>query len=318
LNIPPFFPGIDPPESDPLFDLSLRVGRHCYGANLATAVLFVQIDVKTNRQNEDRFQITGMAYEGRVPSGLNAQKAAGLSVLNALLATWYPPATRPKVVDVFIPRRFAPHGRELLPPLIFIFSDSTIASQVCAKIINHLCTNPLPAMLRVWLEPILTKSTHVRIEILLAIPRILSSPEIRCTVQGGGRAPQLHIVSGGRERVFGFVPSCELFGHLLTADSLKFAYKSAGRSFINRLEATFLVLVDGAQPTTNFFVPAPRVVRLVIVAGSVVTDPPVDVRVPPPSVSTYLQRSLSSPIPSGSGRKRPAEDSNVSAKRAAP
>ena len=154
--------------------------------------------------------------------------------MNALLTTWYPPATKPKIIDVFIPRRFAPHSRELLPPLVFIFSDSVIASQVRGKIINHLRTSPLPVMRRVWVEPILTKSTHVRIEILLAIPRALSSPEIRCTVQGRGRAPQLHIVSGGRERVFGFVPSCELFGHLLTADDLKFAYRSAGRLFINR------------------------------------------------------------------------------------
>ena len=116
-------------------------------------------------------------------------------------------------------------------------------------------------MRRVWLEPLLTRATLVRIEILLAIRRVLSSSDIRCTLQGRGRAPLLHIVSGGRERVFGFVQSCELFGHLLTADDLKFAYRSAGRLFINRLAATFLVLIDGVQPTANFFVPAPRVSR---------------------------------------------------------
>jgi hypothetical protein len=138
-------------------------------------------------------------------------------------------------------------------------------------------------MCRVWLEPVLTRATHVRIEILLAIRCVLSCTDIHCTVQGRGRAPQLHIVSGGRERVFGFVQSCKLFGHLLTAGLLKFAYRSAGRSFINRLAANFLVLINGAQPTANFFVPTPRVTLPLTIAASVanVSAPTVDTRVPP-------------------------------------
>ncbi len=139
-----------------------------------------------------------------------------------------------------------------LPPLIFIFIDSKVASEVRMKLINHLQSSPWPAMRRVWLEPILTHATHVRIEILLTIRRLISSPEIRCIVHRRGRAPQLQVVSGGRDEVLGFVPACELFGHLLTAESLKVAYKAAGRVYLNRLSATFLVLKDGAQPTVNF------------------------------------------------------------------
>jgi hypothetical protein len=130
------FSGIDPPESDPLFDLTLRVDRHCYGSNLATAVLFVHTDVEINRQNEDRFLASGLSFEGRAPAGTSAQRAGGSNILNALLTTWYPPATRPKIVDVFIPRRFAPqslNGQMSLPPLISVLSDSKIASQVRAR-----------------------------------------------------------------------------------------------------------------------------------------------------------------------------------------
>jgi hypothetical protein len=48
-----FFPGVDMPVPDHLFDLSLSIGRHCYGLNLATAVLLVQQDMEISRQNED-------------------------------------------------------------------------------------------------------------------------------------------------------------------------------------------------------------------------------------------------------------------------
>lgn len=279
------FSGIDPPEADPLFDLNLRVGRHCYGANLSTAILFVQSDVEVNRHNEDRFLVSGLTLENRAPAGTSAQRAAGSNLLDGLLTTWFPAASKPQIIAVFIPRRYAPqsiNGPNVLPPLIFVFSDPKIASQVRAKLISHLRSSPLPAMRRVWLEPILTPATHVRIEILLAMRRVLSSTVIRCAVHRRGRAPQLQVVSGGRERVFGFVPSCELFGHLLTAETLKFAYKAAGRTFLNRLSATFLVLVDGDQPPVNFFIPTPRAARPLPVAGPSVSDNVVDTRVPPP------------------------------------
>ena len=119
--------------ADPLFDLTLPVGRHCYGANLATAILFVQSDVEVNRQNEDRFLVSGLTLEGRAPAGTSAQRVAGSNLLNGLLSTWYPAATRPQIIGAFIPRRFAPqslNGQMSLPPLIFVFSDSKIASQV--------------------------------------------------------------------------------------------------------------------------------------------------------------------------------------------
>ncbi len=126
--------------------------------------------------------------------------------------------------------------------------------------------------------------------------------------------PLLYVYSVGRERVFGFVEACQVFGHLLTADLLSFAYRSAGRLFQSRLAATFLVLRDGDQTNTNFFVPAPRVVATTsaivdTVDTASVVAPAVATNVPPPALPNYLQRTLSAPVPSlsGSGRKRPAE-----------
>ena len=116
--------------------------------------------------------------------------------------------------------------------------------------------------------------------------------------------------------------SCELFGHLLTADRLSFAYRSAGRIFQNRLAATFLVLRDGDQPIANFFVPKTRVTTSVITPVAVGSAPIVDLAEPPPVVLNHLRRVLSAPVPggsgSGSGRKRPADAMFSISKRFAP
>jgi hypothetical protein len=90
------------------------------------------------------------------------------------------------------------------------------------------------------------------------------------------------------------------------------------------LAATFLVLVDGAQPVVNFFVPTPRVRPSIPVTDSVVvgtaSNLDMDTRRPPTVVSTYLQRALSAPISTGfgSGHKRPPEASESTSKRSAP
>ena len=171
---------------DLLFDLNLRLGRLSYQSNLATAVLFVQNDVEINRRNEDRFQVSGISIDGGAPYGRSAQKAAGLNILTGLIATWYPVSARPRILSVYVPRHFVPPGPSMLPPLIFIFSDSAVAAQIRAKLVSHFRSSPLPAMRRVWLEPVLTRATHVRIDILLAIRRALSGVDVRCTLQGCG------------------------------------------------------------------------------------------------------------------------------------
>ena len=102
------FSGVDEPDFDPLFNLSLSVGRHCYGSNLATSVLFVQQDSEINRQNEDRFQVSGLPFEGRPIAGIADQKTVDLNILSDLLALWYPTGAQPRIIDVFLPRKFVP------------------------------------------------------------------------------------------------------------------------------------------------------------------------------------------------------------------
>ena len=317
---------------DPLRILTLRFDRHCYGSNLSTALLSVQQDHEINRLNEDRFQVSGFESVGRPVLGVSAQKTAGRAILEHMLTLLYDPAFLPVILSVSIPRRHAPVGSLGLPPFVFKFADSTIASQVRRKLLAHARSSTLPALKRVWVEPILTKASLVRIEIMLAMRRVLTDRGIRCTVQRFGRSPLLHTVSGGRERVYGFVPSCEAFGHLLNAERLSLAYRVAGRLFCNRLTAAFLVLFDGAQPTVSFTIPTPRPSLPVPSTSNPERTLSLQTpRIPPLLKPSYLEQVLSAPVASGSGsgsgsgfasgRKRPAETSssdNLSGKRTAP
>jgi hypothetical protein len=235
-----------------VFDLSLSVGQHCYGLNLATAILMVQVDSEINRRCKDRFQITGLAIEGRPPSGFFAQRAAGQKILSDLIEGWYPVATRPSITNTLVPRHSPSLGVNTLPPIIFIFSDCRVAAQIRSRILTHVRASQQPAVRKWWIEPVLTKASHVRIEILKAICRALSGSVLRCNVHSRSRAPLLFVYSVGGEKVYGFVEACQAFGHVLTADRLSFAYQSAGRLFQSRLAATFLVLRDGNQPVANF------------------------------------------------------------------
>ncbi len=316
--------------------------RLSYGANLATSILFVQQDAALNRQNEDRFELSGLAFAGRAPIGFAAQKAEGMRIMTDLIAGWYPVNSRPSITWAFVSRRAFFKSSVTLPPIIFIFKDSTTATEIRYKLLNSIRMSDTQALRNARIEPVLTRATTVRVEILRAICRILSVSVIRCVVHARGHSPQLNVTSGAMERVYGFVESCQVFGHLLTADSLQFAYRSAGRAFHNRLSATFLVLVDGSQPIAKFFVPASRPQQSVTVGVSATTGSsaggsstagsttagsnnavgPV-VAAPVSVAQNYLQRTLHAPIPSGSGsqlslgRKRPAEASCTPSKRSA-
>jgi hypothetical protein len=157
-----FFSVIDSPDSDRLFDLSLSVGQHCYGLNLANTVLMVQQDTEINRQHEDRFQISGLVFEGRPLSGMPAQRAAGLKILTDLIAGWYPVESRPRIIDSFVSHGFGSFGAMTLPHIVFVFADCQIASQVRARVFSHVRLSPLPAIRKIWVEPVLTKATYVR------------------------------------------------------------------------------------------------------------------------------------------------------------
>ena len=194
-----FFSGIDvDPVVDPLFDLSLSFKQHSYGANLSSALLFLQLDTMNNRQNDDRFQVYGLSVRGRVPHGVAGQKAAGLSLIQELIAGWYLANSRPRVLDVVLPR-FKATSSTTLPPMIFIFINSDAATQIRLKFFENITSSSLLSTRKCFIEPVLTKATYVRLEILYAIGRALLPTVERCSVPRYGHTPLLHVTTVGRD-----------------------------------------------------------------------------------------------------------------------
>ena len=288
--------------------MSERVDRLSYGYSLTTATLSLQLDHETNKTKEDRFQLTGLQQSGRAAVGIAAQRAAGRLILDSLLSMLFTTAERPVLKDVYIPRNQIPARGSCLPSLVFRFETSIVAQLVRNRLFNHLKTSP--ALLNVWIEPVLTRASHVRVEILNAIRRSLTARSIVCSVQRFGRSPLLHVTHDRRDRVYGFVQACEEFGSQLTPDFLGFAYRSAGRAFAGRLASTFIVLVDGEQPIPTFTAPLAPTVSLPSSA------PALPAPVAPPVRANYLLQSLAPSV----SRKRPSDDTSESAanKRAAP
>ena len=291
--------------------LSERVDRLSFGYSLTTATLSLQQDHETNKNKEDRFQVTGLKQSGRAAVGVGAQRAAGRLIFDSLLSMIFTVSDRPVLKDVYIPRNQIPAHGTCLPSLVFRFETSIIAQKVRIRLLSHLKTSP--ALATVWIEPVLTRASHVRVEILGAIRRALTARSIICSVQRFGRSPLLHVNHDHHERVYSFVQACEEFGSQLTPDLLHFAYRSAGRAFNNRLSSTFIVLTDGAQPIPTFTAPLAPVAPLPIPTSA---NPAAPVPFAPPVRSNYLLQSLA-PVVS---RKRPNDDSIETAanKRVAP
>jgi hypothetical protein len=64
--------------------LNERVERLSFGVSLTTAALALQLDFITNRDNEFKFQVSGLKQSGRPVVGPPAQCAAGRSIVEAV------------------------------------------------------------------------------------------------------------------------------------------------------------------------------------------------------------------------------------------
>ena len=231
-----------------------HVERISFGFSLTTASLALHKDHLINQSKEDRFLITGLKLAGRPATTLAAQRSSGRHVMSLLLEKVFPASERPKVVDCFVvgPNQFRSESN--LPPLIFLFGDPIIAKEVRYRLLRH--AKETPALESVYVEPVLTLATRVRIQILFAIKTCLASKATISYVRRYERSPSLVVTHDQREKRYDFVQACVSFRHLLTPDSLRSAYGAARRDFLEQLTSLFIVFTDGEQPLTTFTVAA--------------------------------------------------------------
>ena len=170
--------------------------RISFGFSLTTASLALHKDHLINQSKEDRFLITGLKLAGRPATTLAAQRASGRHVMSLLLEKVFQASERPKVVDVFVVGPNQVRSDSCLPPLIFLFENPIIAKEVRFRLLRH--AKETPALESVYVEPVLTPATRVRIQILFAIKTCLASKAIISFVRRFERSPSLVVVHDQR------------------------------------------------------------------------------------------------------------------------
>lgn len=283
-----------------------HVDRLSFGFSLTTASLALQQDHLVNQSHEDRFFITGLKQAGRPATSPAVQRTAGRQVMSSMLDVIFQNSDRPKILDVYVVggQNFN-RSDSCLPAMIFTFDTPQIAKEVRYRLLNH--AKATPALEAVFIEPVLTPATRVRIQILVAIKRCLAAKEIVSFVKRFDRSPSLIVLHDQRERRYSFVQACVAFRHLLTPTALQFAYVTARRDFLERLTSMFIVMTDGEQPLTTFAAP----VAIPQASSSV----PSTSALPAPSAlprarSNFLLQSLAPPN-ANTPRKRPSTSSDT-------
>jgi hypothetical protein len=230
-----------------------RVERIFLGLILTTTALALQRDHILNEEKEDRFLVSGLKQAERPAIGFAAQKSAGSLIMTTLLELVFPGANCPKIRDVRVISGPRPSNPASLPTIIFAFENSLIARDVRFRLLQHGKTSP--ALDQIYIEPLMTPATRVRVQMLFAIPSCLVAKDVVCYVRKFDRFPHLVVTHDHRNKSYDFVRACVEFRSLLTPKSLRLAYMVAGRDFVDRLTPLFIVLTDGGQPLPTFTAP---------------------------------------------------------------
>jgi hypothetical protein len=228
------------------------VDRQNFGVCLSIAGMAVQQDHVANKAREDRFLVSGLEQSGRPVVGVVAQKSAGHAIMSSLLEIVFQGSERPCIREISVVNGpYVPSAN--LPTLIFSFNTPQIAKEVRFRLLKH--GKALPALERIFIEPSFTRATRVWVEILQAIRKCLVLKDIVSYVRKFDRSPSLVVVHDQREKGYGFVEACVAFRSMLTSDTLRFAYATAGREFVERMTSLFIVLIEGGQPLPTFTAP---------------------------------------------------------------
>ena len=143
------------------------VERISFGVSLTTAALALQQDYVINGDNEFKFQISGLRQSGRPVAGPPAQCAAGRSIVESVLNTSYSASERPVVSGVYVAMGlFLPPA---LPAFVFVFGSPAIAKSVRQCLLS--VSRATLALENIFIEPVMTRATQVRMQILQAIQK---------------------------------------------------------------------------------------------------------------------------------------------------
>ena len=226
------------------FETQVRLRRQ--RDNLVFARIKEESDGELNRTREDRVVISGLE---RASVGLTThqeKKAHYTSVVTELVSKACPDLDpKPSITDVIVNLR-----RDLGNPSIEVKFDSVANAFAFRKSAAALAKAQNVDFARLFFSNSITQATRVRIEVMKAIAKKLTTLTENAYVQGFISRPVLRYVSrdpavslcAGTGRSYSFVDSVSRFGDLVHGYELASTYKRAGTTFKGAMEQYFVIL----------------------------------------------------------------------------
>ena len=216
--------------------------------NLIFARLKEDQDYAFNKNREDRFTVTGLHVSTPPPRDALERKEFFKTLLANLVREACPNLEpRPEILDVYVNLRY---GRGA--PFIEARLNSVEASSAFRVAAAKLAKDEAPNFQGLFVANSVTLTTRVRIEILKALAKRLTTADEEAFVQSFSSRPMLHYQtrahilhpSSGTNRSYSFVEAVGRWGDRLTTVELLPAYRRARPAFIGCLEQYFVVLKE--------------------------------------------------------------------------
>jgi len=233
-------------ESSSILENQIRIRRQ--RDNFVFARIKEEADGELNRARENRVVISGLERVSDAHSTHQAKKDHYTKILTELIAKACPELDpKPAVVDVVVNIR-----RDQVNPSVEMKLDSVNGAFAFRKSAAALAKAQDPEFVKLFFSNSITQATRVRIEIMKAIAKKLTTKTEEAYVQGFISRPLLRYLSrnpaksfaAGTGRSYTFVDSVSRFGDLVQAHDLVAAYKRAGGTFLGAMEQYFVLLAE--------------------------------------------------------------------------
>jgi hypothetical protein len=231
--------------------LEHEIDKRRWNDNLLFARTREELDTATNKTKEDRIIITGLT-SSTPPPREKVQKSQWIRKIVADTLKKIKPDFDGKIGFV---NQGKNNGREI--PMVEVKLDSVEAASTMRKAFADKRKEGDGTTLgRLYVANSVTLSTRVRIEVMKAIAKKLTTKSESAHVAAFSSRPILHVKTqkhGGEPevRAFTFIDSVIRYGEILVQGDLAEAYKKAGTAFRGQLEQHFVVMNE-AQPYQTF------------------------------------------------------------------
>ncbi len=231
-------------ERSSAFETQVRLRRQ--RDNLVFARIKEESDCELNRTRENRVVVSGLPRASSTHSTHAEKKAYYSQLISDLIAKSCPQVDPlPVVTEVIVNLQ-----RNQASPSVEAKIDSSAGALAFRKSASSLAKAQNPDFANLYFSNSVTQATRVRIEILKAIAKRLTTETETAHVQGFLSRPVLHYnvaedaasVASGTGRSYSFIDAVTRFGDLLQDVDLTAAYKRAGGTFRGAMEQYFVVL----------------------------------------------------------------------------